>query len=265
MLFRLPRPMKRSDSSLPQFKHRIPADVRALAIGRTLSVPLGSETAHVTITASMASLRFSLRTRDPSEAKARQGQAAAAVERFWTALRKSQPATLDHRQATALAGDLYRAWADAGADRTVAMVHRGDGRWERDHSTPDEERAGFEAALGRLETAAEHSEPADLEHLVGPLVDRLLLTKGIASVDAETRPMLLDAFVTGLRDAFAARKRNAEGNYSPDPIAARFPAFEPPRTKETPRQPPPAKAARRLGIAEKLAAVIPDRPSTGSG
>ena len=68
MLFRLPRPMKRPDSSLPQFTQRIPADVRALAVGRTLSVPLGSETAHVTTTPGMAILRFLDRAVRPDRA-----------------------------------------------------------------------------------------------------------------------------------------------------------------------------------------------------
>ncbi|MCJ2033971.1 DUF6538 domain-containing protein [Methylobacterium sp. J-068] len=75
--------MKRSDSSLPQLKQRIPADVQPLAVGRTLPVPLDPETTHITITPRMAMLRFSLKTRDPSEAKVRHGVAAATVERFY--------------------------------------------------------------------------------------------------------------------------------------------------------------------------------------
>lgn len=74
--------MKRSDSSVPQFKQRIPADVQPLAVGRTLSVQLGSETTHITITPRMAMLRFSLKTRDASEAKVRHGVVANTVERF---------------------------------------------------------------------------------------------------------------------------------------------------------------------------------------
>ncbi|MCE4224922.1 tyrosine-type recombinase/integrase [Methylobacterium sp. C25] len=261
MLFRLVRSVKRSDSSLPQFVQRIPSDVRARAVGRTLSVPLGSETAHITITPSMASLRLSLKTRDPSEAKARQGQVAATVERFWTALRNSSPATLSHRQATALAGDLYRAWADGGGDRTVAIVHTGDG-WVPDRSTPDEERAGFEAALGHLETAIESTDSSRLERLVGPLVDRLLLAKGIAEVDADSRSILLDAFVLALRDAFEVRKRNAEGDYSPDLKATRFPAFEAPSA--TPSTQPASKTSLTGLVvswwAERKAAGL--KPST---
>jgi hypothetical protein len=160
MLFRIVRPMKRRDSSSPQFVQRIPADVRPLAIGRTLAIPLGAETLHVRITPIMASVRFSLRTRDPSEAKRRQGHAAAALETYWTALRQARPVALDHRQATALAGDLYRAWADSGANRSLAVVHTPTG-WVRERESPGEEAAAFASALAKLEAHAESGEAAD--------------------------------------------------------------------------------------------------------
>lgn len=193
MLFRLVRPVKRSASSISQFTQRIPADVRALAVGRTLVVPLGTDTVRVAIMPTMGSIRFSLRTQDPSEAKARQGQAAAALETFWTALRRSKPVTLDHRQATALAGALYRAWA-GGPVGTTAVTLMPDGRWEPEREKPDEERAGLEAILVKLDAASEGAHEADQEAMIGPVVDRLLLRRGIASVDADTR-----------RDAFANR------------------------------------------------------------
>lgn len=264
MQFRLVRPLKRSDSSFPQFTQRIPADVRHLAVGRTLTVPLGSETLRIAITPTMASIRFSLRTQDRSEAKARHGQAAATVETFFEALRKGRAVELDHRQATALAGDLYRAWADGGADRTISVTHTPQG-WVRDRSTPEEERAGFEAALAKLDAATESGEPADLERDFGSLVDRLLLRRGIASVDVDTRPLLLDAFARALRDAFENRKRNAEGDYGPDPKAARFPAWRPPTEPEPTKTAPSAGKTSLTGLvsdwwAERSAAGL--KPST---
>lgn len=218
MRVRLFRPVKRSDSSYPQFTQRIPADVRPLAIGRTLVVPLGSETVRVAITPTMGSIRFSLRTLDPSEAKARQGQAAATLETFWAALRKCRPVTLDHKQATALAGELYRAWT-ADRVRTTSVTLMPDGRWQRDNETPDEELGALEPILVRLDAASESIEPAELEHDLGPVVDRLLLRRGIARVDEDTRPILVKACAQGLRDAFLNRKRNLEGDYRPGPGA----------------------------------------------
>lgn len=39
MLYRLVRPVKRPGSTIPQFVQRIPADVRAHAIGVSLAIP----------------------------------------------------------------------------------------------------------------------------------------------------------------------------------------------------------------------------------
>jgi hypothetical protein len=96
-------------------------------------VRLGSDTSHITITPGMAMVRFSLKTRDPSEAKVRHGQAASATEQLYATLRNSRPVTLSHKQATVLARDLYRAWADGGRDCTIAVTHAPAG-WVRDRS-----------------------------------------------------------------------------------------------------------------------------------
>ncbi len=72
MLFRLVRPLKRPGSSISQFVQRIPADVRARATGVTLAIPVGHATVPLSIAARTESIRLSLRTREPSEAKIRQ-------------------------------------------------------------------------------------------------------------------------------------------------------------------------------------------------
>ncbi len=43
------------------------------------------------------------------------------------------------------------------------------------------------------------------------------------SLDTESREMLLDEVAKALKQAFGARQRNAEGDYSPDPMGGRFP------------------------------------------
>jgi integrase len=227
MLFRLVRPMNRSGSSVPQFVQRIPNDVRARAIGRTLDVPLGAAgTVSIRVTDRMASIRFSLRTRHPMEVKARQATAAAHLERVWQALRRDRPVVLTNRDAHALAGELYRAWADGRRDSDLSATHDPvTGEWviERPNQIPPEvEEQAFAAAAQRLTEAAERD---GLEATLGPVVDRLLLRKGIAAVDPECRPMLLSAFLMALQDAFANRERNAAGDFTPDPKAARFPEW----------------------------------------
>jgi integrase len=247
MLYRLVRSVKRRDSSQLQFTQRIPADVRPRAGGLKLSIPLGgAEIHHLTISPKANAIRFSLRTRDPSEAKVRQGTVAAFLEDVWRGLRATKPLSLTHRQATALAGELYRAWAsEAPRERTLAIVFTPNG-WERDHSEPDIELAGFKALVSRIE-----SEAVDLEEALGPLVDRLLLARGIASVDAPSRALLLDAFALALKDAFASRARNLEGDYSPDPKANRFPAWDQPESQAV-------SAAKSLPARVSLKELVED-------
>ncbi len=57
MLFRLVRPVRRSDSRIPYFVQRIPADVKARAVGVKLDLPIGEETVPVTITEKTSMLR----------------------------------------------------------------------------------------------------------------------------------------------------------------------------------------------------------------
>lgn len=245
MLFRLVRPVKRTDSSHSQFAQRIPVDVRDRAVGRTLIIPQGAGTVRVTITARTEAIRFSLRTRDPSEAKARQAQACAYLETTWAALRTDRPVSLSHRQAVALSGHLYAAWADGGADRTIAVTHTPNG-WVRDRCTPDEERAAFKDQVKKLDA----SDPADLEPTLGPIIDRLLIARSIAPVTAETRAVLLGEFAKALRDAFASRKRNAKGDFSPDPKATRFPTWEPPGTTPPKAAPPVVTKTSLTGLVD---------------
>jgi integrase len=253
MLFRLVRPVKRFGSSMSQFVQRIPADIRARAIGRSLAIPIGENTRRLIITAQAPSIRFSLRTRDPIETKIRQAKAAGYLETVWRALREVNPTSLSHKQATALAGQLYRAWAE-GEEReeTTGITWTPQG-WIEVRITPEEDAAAFKATVAHLDKIASDGIPAHLERAVGPLVDRLLLARGIATVDSETRPILLDAFILALRDAMQHRERTARGDYSPDPKAQRFPEWKSPDVKSM----NPAKATAPMA-APSLTALVDD-------
>ncbi|MER2606186.1 MAG: recombinase XerD, partial [Siculibacillus sp.] len=80
MLFRLVQPVKRSGSSKAQFQKRIPEDLRDRIAGRKLVVPIGGEFIALTVSPKAASIRFSLRTSDPSETKIRHAEALAYLE-----------------------------------------------------------------------------------------------------------------------------------------------------------------------------------------
>jgi hypothetical protein len=115
MLVRLVRPMKREGASNKYFVQRIPADVKASAVGLTLMVPVGETLMPVRITSRTPAVRLSLRTSDHSEAKVRQANVAAHLEQVWRSLR-DKPRTLTMKEAVALAGEIYKAFAGALED-----------------------------------------------------------------------------------------------------------------------------------------------------
>jgi len=238
MLFRLVRPLKRPGSSIPQFVQRIPADVRSRAVGVTLAIPVGSATVQRTISATTESVRLSLQTREPAEAKIRQATIASYLETVWRALRQPEAVSLTNREATALAGELYRAWAGGeGCEKTIAIELTPQGNWVPATVTPEEEGVYFKSAAKHLATIRERADSQGLEPALGAIVDSLLLAKGIAGVDDNSRLILLQAFHLALRDALELRERNAGGDYSPDPKAERFPEWARPNAAGSPQSP----------------------------
>jgi len=226
MLFRLVRPLKRSGSRNRYFVKRIPADVKARAAGMKLAIPLGDSTHAITVSPRADSIRFSLRTDDPAEVKARLAAVEVYLENVWRSLRTDGPISLSHKQATALAGELYRAWAHgAERERTTAMEFVPGVGWQP--ASPEEDSDEWDAVLDHWRALPADDTQA-LERALGPLVDRLLLARGIRQVDEPTRAMLLKAFWQAARDAFETRKRNSEGDYSPDPKSDRFPEWTSP-------------------------------------
>jgi hypothetical protein len=128
------------------------------------------------------------------------------METVWQALRGAKPTTPTYRQATALAGELYQAWADEERQHVSAIQFDVDGTATVVPDGTDAEPETWNAVAqmhGRIE------EPGDLERPFGPILDRLLLSKGIATLDAGSREMVLAALLKALQDAAARRERNA--------------------------------------------------------
>ncbi|MES0074953.1 hypothetical protein [Mesorhizobium sp. M0058] len=235
MLYRLVRPVKRTGSSKQQFVQRIPADLRDRMVGMKLAVPIGEETALVTITPKTESIRFSLKTGDPSVVKSRQADAVAYLEQIFRSLRENRPVALTHRQAVALSGELYRAWAsDYDHRNSISFVQNPDGTVERDDSLDlDLMAAAYASIVEKLGRLKEDGDSANMENAVGQLVNRLLLARGIPAIDAASRPMVLVEFVKALREGMEARGRKVGGDYSPDPRSERFPEWKSPGGPQT--------------------------------
>jgi integrase len=210
MIYRSVRPMKLKGRNNHAYIKRIPVDVLPYLIGRTLHIPVGNEMRRQQITKSTQSIRLSLSTNDPREVKALHAAVDQHLENVWQAYRQDAPVTLTPRQAVALAGEFYRAWATGeGRERTTALEHI-DGKWVRTDDT---------------EVGPDAWKPFDPKVNVWPIIERYLQAKGIGAVTEPSRVLLEDAFRAAWADASEARKRNAEGDYSPDPKANRFPEW----------------------------------------
>jgi hypothetical protein len=110
MVLSMNRPMKRSGSSLQYFRKRVPADIVALARGKTGSVVLpagrsGEQSVSVGFTIG-ADIRISLRTNDAGLAKQRNAAVTEQLEALFAELRLGPPppVRLPHKQIVALAG-----------------------------------------------------------------------------------------------------------------------------------------------------------------
>lgn len=247
MLFRLVRPMQRSGSRNQYYVRRIPADLRGKIATMKLAIPVGDgRWATPTITAKTDSIRVSLRTADPREVKLRQAKVDAYLESVWQSLRQAEqaePLALSPREANALSGKLYHAWADerrhtvrtldlqtfSDTDPTLAPMRA---PMRPQDVRPDHvEPGGWASVLKGLESKSTDSTAA-VEETLGPLVDEALAAQGIGKVDGASRDRLRDAFGPALSDGIANQKRNAEGDYSPDPKANRFAEWVPPQSSQ---------------------------------
>lgn len=254
MRIRLASPMKRSGSSKAYFEKRIPSDLVDRMDGLKFIVPL-SEDRHddvlVTLKPGMRSIRFSLRTSHPSEIKKRQAAALSYFEDRFEEVRNSRPLTLTHRQATALAGKLYEGWA-AGPDKVRTMVLEGErGNWKVSYrlDEAEDEELTREAAAAFRDRQGTDEAKRDLEGL-SRIVDGLLLKDGFPLVSEETKTLVVPMFYRALVEGLEAGAKRAGGDYSPDPVASRFPKWERPQQDEEPRHKGPSAEVSLTGLVE---------------
>ncbi len=201
-------------------------------VGMKLDIPLNDATVPVNVGPSVHAIRFSLRTAEPEEVKARTAAAIQYLERLFKSLRANAPITLTHSQAVALSRDLYVAWSadlEFTSPSTVAMEMREDGQWNRAKPDPREIGEGLSAIGQQLKAALNEDDMETAEATLGPLVDRVLMSKGIMAVTAESRILILREFLRSLEQGIAVQaRRSLHGDYSPDPNASRFPEWRDP-------------------------------------
>ncbi|MDD8023124.1 MAG: site-specific integrase [Paracoccaceae bacterium] len=182
MVLQMARPQKNPKSGVYYFRQKTPADLVAAFGHKEAS--------------------WSLRTKDPEEAKRRNAEAVRKQAMVWAALRK-RPEPLPHQQIVALSGILYR-------DHMAVM-----------ELEPGEPQVWTET-LKLLDRVA--SGPDGLESWYGPTVDNLLLERGVVT-DETSRNRLIQETDRAFRQVAEQQLKRAEGDYSPDPKADRFPAL----------------------------------------
>jgi len=221
MVLFMTRPTKRCGSSKGQFKKRVPTDVLRVARGKKIyfSLPktLTSDECILVSVKIGTLVEFSLRTAETSLLKLRLNKAAEQFERICAAYREG-PSRLTHRQCHALAGVLYRDLAT--------------GIFEDDPISADWWRIVHEvvqdvltAPTLTIDTFPDEGRLRRLDKFVGPFIEPILSRESVVPADGDRFP-LLRAFARALIDAAKTLERNAEGDFTPDTVAARFPKWE---------------------------------------
>jgi hypothetical protein len=210
----MPCPTKRPGSDNWYFRRTIPADVQAiLAKLPKAQRPRNWYKTHIAI---------SLRTADRSAAKAKCPDIAATVERQIAALREG-PKPLTHKQIVALSGELYRGFTE-GLERDPVLSSE---QWQQVIRDNEAARQGAFAAPASLLVGRTEADQrrASLQQRFGPMVDAFLKGRAIIT-DEKSHQRLIEQFSIDVSAAARKLARNADGDYSPDDYAKRFPKYE---------------------------------------
>jgi len=234
MVKAMPDPFIPKHSTVYWYRQRVPKDVAALAKGRSVSVTVDNLVRPLTIG---GELKVSLGTKDPSVAKVRARDVQSQFDLIWASFRTSE-VTLTHKQAVALAGEVYRAfmlmednpgtpalWASVQAENADIIASR-----------PIQNPLTISGT--RLDFKDER---------FGSFVDATL-SKHQLRVTPDSRQKVLEQTARALQEVAGTLERRANGDYRPDENAARFPEFTPPV--------PPPNNASQSGDGVTFAEII---------
>lgn len=164
--------------------------------------------------------KFSLKTRDPAEAKILFAKAAAEIEERWSNLRRGRM-SLTHKQAWAVAGEIYREFVAAHEDDPRGALS--ELLLARDAVKP---------GSIKIMTAGSNPEMAEamLEKLRARAADppqiKAYVDRRGWILDAESMDRLTKAVREAMLQGREQVQRYREGDYSADPKADRFPKME---------------------------------------
>lgn len=216
MVLRMARPVTRKGTANPSFRKRIPADVKRLLDGLPEPYrPKGWGKEEIVIT---------LGTADRRRAAAEYARVFAEVEQRFADIRRGAR-MLTQKDIVALAGEAYRAFAG-----TLENNPGDPETWAAALEANEAARQGELGAAGLMIGAEVNvKRAAAMRDRFGTFTDGFLAHHGLI-LDAPTRARFMLELSKSLDDATRKLKRNAEGDYSPDKAAERFPAWEPNET-----------------------------------
>jgi integrase len=235
---------KRARSSVPQFRVRVqPASIVDKLRGKRILLSLGNanDSPFIKTVKIGTHVEFSLETDDPIIAEARQAIALDHCRRLFE-LTETDPVSLSHKDMVALSGGTYLLYQEIHGDNPGEpsawsyhkALHRAalEGRIKNPPPaalTPNEADAARELFGDGDLTAAVNALPADqhdaLEDRFGLLADWVLIRQRI-HLNPNDRRRFLRLVATASLDAGWQLRRNAEGDYTPDIKALRFPSIE---------------------------------------
>lgn len=242
-IIRMARPTLRKGSTYIQFDRRIPTEVADRVRGLTLLIPVGPEVVKKRISETAIHIKLSLRTRDKAEGAIRNAEVEAYLQRVYSGLLTDVPVKLTHKECFAIAGVFYQEWL-RDPDRKLSKVQslNNDGTW----TTRVVEGDPIQVALGSSQDdpdvdPLDPDSPSLRQRLVSFLRD-----SGIRADDSSIE-MLMKAMPPTLMQAYEQKKREASGDYSPDPNAVRFPPISAVTERHAPRP-----ASTKRGKADGL-------------
>lgn len=227
------------------FQKRTPKDVRDQARGKTAFFeikPGQSGTGFFGSARIGEFIKLSLRTSEPLEANARMAQVLVQLDQQFAAMRREE-GSLTHKQILALAGEVYRLYVDRFSEepgsphdwaifkafnraalegRILGVPPLIAGFQNNDVALAQSLGSDLTTGINALPIGA---EKAGMSVRFGDLADWVLAKNGL-NVDRETRQRLLAAVGEATTKAGWTLKRYAQGDYSEDNTAKRFPAFE---------------------------------------
>ncbi len=212
MVLSMPSPYKHPETGVYWYRQRVPARLVTSAKGKTVTVTIDGRPSRPKIG---ADIKVTLATKMPAIAKQRAHEAQSEFDRVWLSF-ESGPVSLSQRQCVALSGQMYHVIREVLEDNPGTASEWAERRRER------EARAALPPP--RYPALMIHPPKTLLERL-GTWVDGSLAEYQL-TVDEKTYQRLLIEFDRAAGDIAELLERRANGDYGPDAMGARFPAFE---------------------------------------